>query len=267
MIRLLAIEWMKVKNYRTFWILLAICIISMPAFNYVVYDLTDNSFPKVQGKSIFGSPFAFPNVWQTVSWNSSLLLLIPAVLIITLTTNEFTYKTHRQNVIDGWSRSQFINVKLIEVLLLSVLLTIVVAITSLVFGYLLNPVPTNVSIFKNANVIGYFFIEMLSYSLIAFVLALFIKRAGLAMGAFFIYLIIEQFIVALLREKYKIDVVSYLPEEVTDMLILNPYAQRFMNKERLAMYQNHVPSYLVVSIIYLLIYCIMSSWRFRKKDL
>ena len=267
MIRLLEIEWMKVKNYRTFWILLAICIISMPAFNYVVYDLTDNSFPKVQGQSIFGSPFAFPNVWGTVSWNSSLLLLIPAVLIITLTTNEFTYKTHRQNVIDGWSRSQFINVKLMEVLLLSVLLTLVVVITSLIFGYLLNPVPSDVNIFKNAIVILYFFIEMLSYSMIAFVLAMFIKRAGLAMGAFFIYLIIEQFIVALLREKYKIYNVNYLPEEVTDMLIINPYVGRFMNKDRLAMYQNHMPSYLAVSFIYLIIYGFISSWRFRKKDL
>jgi len=267
MVRLLRIEWMKVKNYRTFWILLAICIISLPSFNYVIYDMTDNSFPKVQGKSIFGSPFAFPNVWQTVSWNSSLLLLIPAVLIITLTTNEFTYKTHRQNIIDGWSRSQFINVKLIEVLLLSFLLTLVVIITGLIFGYLLNPVPPNTNIFTNTNAIGYFFIEMLSYSMIAFVLAMFIKRAGLAMGAFFIYLIIEQFIVALLREKYKLKFVNYFPEEVTDMLILNPYVGRFMNKDRLAMYQNHVPAYLIVSFIYLFIYSIISSWRFRKKDL
>src|SRR5580704_1643184 len=112
MIRLLKIEWMKVKNYRTFWILLLITIVSMPAFNYTVYDLTNNSFPKVRGKNILGSPFGFPEVWQTVAWNSALLLLIPAVFVITLTTNEFTYRTHRQNIIDGWGRNQFINVKL-----------------------------------------------------------------------------------------------------------------------------------------------------------
>lgn len=267
MLRLLQIEWMKVKNYRTFWILLAICIVCMPAFNYVVYDLTNNSFPKVQGKSIFGSPFGFPYVWETVSWNSSLLLLIPAVLIITLTTNEFTYKTHRQNVIDGWSRSQFINVKLVEVFLLSLLLTLVVALTSLFFGYVLNPVPAGVNVFSNSVAIWYFFIEMLSYSMIAFVLSMFIKRAGLTMGAFFIYLIIEQFVVALLREKFKIQNVNYLPEEVTDMLILNPYVGRFFSKERLATYQNHVPSYMIVSFIYLFLYSFLSSWRFRKKDL
>src|SRR4249920_2835928 len=117
MINLLKIEWMKIKNYRTFWILLAITFICIPAFNYSFYDLTDNSFPKIKGKSILGTPFSFPDVWQTVAFNSSLLLFIPAILIITLTTNEFTYKTHRQNIIDGWNRNQFIGVKLIEILL------------------------------------------------------------------------------------------------------------------------------------------------------
>src|ERR1700712_2059060 len=100
MLQLLHIEWLKVKYYRTFWILLLISVVSIPAFNYVIYDLMNNSFPKLNGKSIAGSPFAFPDVWQTVAWNSSLLLLIPAILILTLTTNEFTYKTHRQNIID-----------------------------------------------------------------------------------------------------------------------------------------------------------------------
>src|SRR5882757_3504218 len=138
MLQLLKIEWLKVKNYRTFWILLVITVASIPGFNYGLYNLMDNSFPKFHGKSILGSPFAFPDVWQTVSWNATMLFLVPAILIITLTTNEFTYKTHRQNIIDGWSRKQFISVKLIEVVLLSVLTTIAVLLTAFLFGYLNN---------------------------------------------------------------------------------------------------------------------------------
>src|SRR6201996_2594313 len=126
MLKILRVEWMKVKNYRTFWILLAISVISIPAFSYSLYNLMNNSFPKVKGKSVLGSPFAFPDVWQTVSWNSTWLFIIPAILIITLVTNEFTYKTHRQNIIDGWSRGQFVGVKLVVVLLLSIVSTIMV---------------------------------------------------------------------------------------------------------------------------------------------
>src|SRR6202046_5207893 len=127
MLHLLRVEWLKVKNYRTFWILLAMTIVSIPGLNYAIYDLSNNSFPKGKGvQSIVGSPFGFPDVWQTVSWNSSMLFIIPAILVITLTTNEFTYKTHRQNIIDGWSRGRFIGIKLTGVFLLSVLTTIVV---------------------------------------------------------------------------------------------------------------------------------------------
>jgi hypothetical protein len=176
MMHLLKIEWLKVKNYRTFWILLLISVVTIPAFNYVIYDLMNNSFPKVNGKSLLGSPFAFPDVWQTVTWNSSLLLLMPAILIITLITNEFTFKTHRQNIIDGLSRMQFINVKLVEILLISIFLTIIVFLTSLAFGYYGNTPKAGVSLFKDVRFTGYFFVQMISYSMIALLIGMFVKR-------------------------------------------------------------------------------------------
>lgn len=268
MLRLLRIEWMKVKNYRTFWILLAITIVSIPGFNYMFYDLMDNSFPKFKGKSIFGSPFAFPDVWQTISWNSSLLLVIPAILVITLTTNEFTYKTHRQNVIDGLSRTQFVSVKLFEVFLLSVFTTLVVFITTLAFGYLTNKVPADTLIFHQSRFVLFYFVQMISYSMIAFLLSMLIKRAGLAIGVFFIYIIVEQIVVGIGRHKYNYKAVDYLPQEVTDVLVPQPYVQKAFGTDTwLKTWENHIPIYLTVAAAYLLLYCIITSWKFRKSDL
>ena len=267
MLHLLKIEWMKVKNYRTFWILLAITILSIPGFNYGLYNVMDNSFPKFKGKSLLGSPFAFPDAWQTVSWNSTMLFLIPAILIITLTTNEFTYKTHRQNIIDGWSRGQFIRVKLAEVLLLSILTTLVVVLTALAFGLIANKVPDGESAWAQSRFIFFYFVQMLSYSLIAFVMGLLIKRAGLAMGVFFIYMIIENVVVGILRNKYNINGVDYLPEEVTDRLIPFPYVKNIIAQQGAARWESHIPIYLVVAGVYVLIYCLFSSRRFLKSDL
>lgn len=268
MLHLLKIEWLKLKNYRTFWILLAISIISIPAFNYVIYDVMDNSFPKINGKSLLGSPFAFPDVWQTVSFNSGLLLLIPAVLIMTLVTNEFTYKTHRQNVIDGLSRSQFINVKLLEVFLLSLFMTVIVFLTTLAFGYFGNSPRAGVSIFGEVRFTGFFFVEMLSYSMIAFVISMFVKRAGLAMGIFFIYMIMEQFAVAILRNIYKVKLVDYFPQEVTDMLIPRPYGQKILGgPAKIKLWESHLATYLIVAATYVFLYCLISNWRFRKSDI
>lgn len=268
MLHLLKIEWLKVKNYRTFWLLLLITVIAVPGFNYVIYDRMNNGFPKVNGKSFLGSPFAFPDVWQTVAWNSSLLLLIPAILIITLTSNEFTYKTHRQNVIDGLSRNQFINVKLVEVLVFSLFVTIVVFLTTLAFGYLANTPPPGISIFKDIRFTAFFFVQMLSYTTIAFLFTMLIKRAGLAMGVFFIYMIMEQVIVVILRSNYNLTGVNFLPEEVTDMLILQPYAKKLLaSPDKIKSWESQLPIYLIVAAIYLLLYCIIANWRFRKSDL
>jgi ABC-2 type transport system permease protein len=279
MLRLLRIEWMKVKNYRTFWILLAITLFSIPGVNYMFYNIMNNSFPKVKGKSILGSPFGFPDAWQTVSWNSSLLFIIPAILIITLTTNEFTYKTHRQNVIDGWSRGQFVGVKLIEVLLLSILTTITVFVTAFLFGYLnnkgglgagvggVNAGAAAVSVWQESRFVFFYFVEMLSYSLIAFLLAMLIKRAGLALGLFFIYLIVEQIVVGIFRNIYKVDAVNYLPEEVTDRLVPLPYAKAILSQQDASKWESHIPVYLLVAFLYLVIYCLVTGRQFLKSDL
>ena len=56
-----------------------------------------------------------------------------------------------------------------------------------------------------------------------------IKRAGLAMGIFFLYMIIEQFVVGIGRNKYKVTWVDYLPEEVSDRLIPQPFTRRMVS--------------------------------------
>jgi hypothetical protein len=266
MMSTLGIEWIKVRNYRTFWILFAITIVCIPAFNYSFYDFTDNTFPKIKGQSILGTPFSFPNVWQTVSFNSSLLLFIPAVLIITLTTNEYAYRTHRQNIIDGWSRNQFILVKLFEVFLFSCIVTLVVFITAFVFGLTVKA-PEPSSYFTDSWYVLNFFVQMISYSSIAFLLGMLIRRAGLSMGIFFVYMFIEQFVVAIGRNKFHVKWVNYLPEEVTDVLIPQPYSPRAFRQGNSQDWKDHLPIYLSVAAAYLLIYVFIGVWRFRKSDL
>jgi len=269
MLRLLQIEWLKVKNYRTFWILLAMTIVSIPGWSYLIISLMNNKFPKSNGKSFLGSPFAFPDAWQTVSYNSApFLFIIPAILVITLTTNEFTFKTHRQNVIDGWSRGQFVSVKLFELLLLSIVCTVIVFLTTLVFGTMLNKVPDGVSIWSGCRFVFFYFIQAISYFMIAFLMALLIKRAGLAMAAFLGYLIGEQIIVGVTINLLHSDAANYLPEEVTDSLIPQPYGKKMLTTpDQINQWEHHIPIYLVVALVYLILYVVISRRRFTTSDL
>ncbi|HUB60090.1 MAG TPA: ABC transporter permease [Puia sp.] len=264
MLNLLGIEWRKIKNYRTFWILLGIIVVSIPAFNYMFYRIMGNTFPKGRnGRSMLGNPFSFPDNWHTITWFSSLLFILQAILIITLTTNEFTFKTHRQNIIDGWSRSQYNSVKLIGVLLISVVSTIVVFLTVLGFGYIGGKVTPGLSIWHGSRFLWFYLVQVLSYSMIAYLLAVLIKRSGLAIGLFLIYMIVEQVVMSVLSEIFHIQAATYLPEETTDRLIPFPLIQL----QDPTVWEHRIAGHLIVAAIYLILYCFVTTRYFLKSDL
>jgi ABC-type transport system involved in multi-copper enzyme maturation permease subunit len=202
-----------------------------------------------------------------VSYNASLLFLIPALLIITLVTNEFVYKTHRQNIIDGLSRRQFISVKLFEILLLSIFSTIIVFLTGLVFGFIVNHPDPGIDPWQNFRFVGYYFVQMISYSLIALLISIFIKRAGLALGIFMLYLLIENMIVGISTNLYHTTWAYYLPEETTDRLIPQPYIKAIRTAADVANWEHHIPIYLGLAALYAAIYCVVITRRFLRSDL
>src|SRR6266513_1979163 len=104
--RLLHIEWMKLKNYRAFWILLCLYVSTIFGANYIVFRIQQQIYSEKQAKGIASlilgnPPYSFPSVWQATAHVSSYLLFIPGLIMIIAVTNEYSYKTHRQNIIDG----------------------------------------------------------------------------------------------------------------------------------------------------------------------
>src|SRR6187431_330058 len=119
MFSLLKTEWLKIRNYPAFWLLIGLCLLSYPGINYIFLKAFESIVKKenAAGKMIsvlLGKPFSFPEVWHTSAYLISVFVFIPSVLIIMLITNEYTYKTNRQNIIDGWSRRDFMFAKLLD---------------------------------------------------------------------------------------------------------------------------------------------------------
>ena len=105
-------------------------------FYYFKKNVIDKADPT--GFLSSGSPFAFPKVWLTVSYYSGCILILPSLLLLMLVTNEFTYRTSRQNIIDGLSRKQFIEVKLMSGAILALASTVLVFFTALIFGFVVG---------------------------------------------------------------------------------------------------------------------------------
>jgi ABC-2 type transport system permease protein len=230
MIRLLKIEWLKIKNYTAFIIVSIFFVIGVVAVNYIIFVVNNNMISQSQAVILTGkfSPFQFDKTWQTTSYAAGWLLLLPALMLIILITNEFTFRTHRQNIIDGWSRLQFIHVKIVMALLVAIFSTILVFFTALAFGF------SSGTAFSTHGIahVGFFFLKALSYNMIALLIGVLIRRTGFAIGVFFIYMGVENFISQLLdvwsvslRKHNNLDLGSmgdYLPMNSADGMLTFP---------------------------------------------
>ncbi len=266
MIHLLKIEWLKIKGYRTFWVLTILFLVSIFGLNYFIYYIKQVTVQNnKQVNFILGAPFSFPNVWHTVSYFSSFLLFIPGLMIITSITNEYNYKTIRQNIIDGWSRQQFINVKIALVVLLSLISALFVFLTAFIFG----TISGDSFSFLKVEFVGYYFVQALSYSMVALLFGLLIKRSGLAIGVFFLYsFIIENMAGALLNYNGKnIGNINgpgnYLPLNTTDSLIPFPFFRNIVNFGT----SPSVYILLALSLVYLALYYFIITAKFKHDDL
>ena len=257
---LLQIEWMKIRHYKTFWILFALFIISVFGLNMIVFKVKqaiDEADPLL--KAMTSGPFGFPDVWKTVGWLTGWLLYFPGFIMIFLVTNEFTYRTHRQNIIDGWSRKQFVSVKLVMAAILAAICTLMMVLASLVFGFASG---TSFSV-SNLEFIGYFFLTSYTYMLFAFMLALFLRRAALSVGIFFIYaLIFDNLISGFISGQTNTPLGSYVaPLQVADDLFPIPFIGKMLpNRPDLWIL-------LVIIAAWIVFYHFISLRKFEKQDL
>lgn len=229
---LLRTEWLKIKKYPAFWWMLVIVGLSYPGMNYMLYtsgykdQLADGTMGPLL--RMLPNPFTFPDVWQTVAFISSLFIFLPSLLVIMFITNEYTFKTHRQNIIDGWSRTQFMTSKVIDVAIISLFATILYIITAFVIG-LLNKPDSTVNYLEGTKYIGLFFLQVFSQLSIALLIAFLVRRAFIALGLFlFYYFPLEPYLVHMAK-KWANGIGEYLPLEISDRLI--PYPRWFVRQE------------------------------------
>ena len=223
---LIRTEWLKIKKYRAFWWMTGIISLSYPGINYIFYQIYSELMAKGGDarqmiKMLVGNPFTFPEVWHTVAYASSIFIFIPSIVVIMFITNEYTYKTHRQNIIDGWSRNQFMKSKLIDVMIISLLTTLLYIIVALVIGYV-NIEDGNGEVWGQTKYIVLFFLQTFSQLSLAFLIAFLTKKAFISLGIFLFYkIVLEKILVGLAVWKAN-DIGRFLPFEISNRIIPVP---------------------------------------------
>ncbi len=262
MLHLLKIEWLKVKNYKAFWIFTILYGFAILGINYTGFYINELAVQNMPAsKILLGTPYAFPKVWQTVGFMSSWLLYFPGILFIMLLTNEFNFKTHRQNIIDGWTRQQFITVKFVFALLFSFAATIFNFLVALLFGLITSG--SHFSFTGMENVI-YIFIQTVAYITFAMFLAILFRKSGAAIAVFFLYgLIFEYLFTVLINMKFSLSPLGYfLPLQVTDVMLPIPFGDKVIYKGAPDLW-----ILVIASVVYICGYYFFALKKFKNEDL
>ena len=176
---LLRNEWFKARKRVAFWIALGF---------YAFFTLMNHGQPFLERSE----GFRLPDIWTAVFGDESTMVVIFAALtLVLLSATEFGWRTARQNVIDGLSKSQWFWGK-------SLLLPVV----GLAFIGVHVAIPTLLALIRTdlaaaegplvplsvLQAAGGLGLAFLSVAALAFLLSLVIRRTGAALAVWFLWI-------------------------------------------------------------------------------
>lgn len=257
---LLSIEWMKLRRYRTFWILISLFAILLPVWNLFI----KSGILKIGGGgvNVLSSVYSFGYVWENLGFWASMFVWFLSILVIIITTNEYQFRTNRQNVIDGWSRLDFYHAKWSVILMMSVATTVYVFIV----GLLIALSNSGLSGFPgNLEYLFYVFLLSLNYYGFCLIISIFFKRSGLAIGMFIFYCMIIETLLKYLLE-YKLDGAGrFLPLQASDELLPFPILDMVKAMAQIKSAPSAIPC-VIASLVWIGIYYFVGRQKLTKSD-
>jgi ABC-2 type transport system permease protein len=264
MIRLLTIEIRKLIPYKAFWILVILhfgllALVLSQLQNFIAsIEFSQNGQVKAGGLHL--PVLHFPDIWLNISFIASFFSIILAVLVMLSLTNEFSFRTSRQNVIDGLSRLDFILSKTLFMVCLSIFSALFLLIVGLILGYANSTTEETTHFSQNMEFIPAYFFELLGYLLLAFLFSMLIRKSGLAIILFLTYnVVIENIIAYILGGENA----RWLPGKVINSLISNPFGKYI----GMPITESLPTENILLVILYCLIFWALSYLHFNKRDL
>jgi len=262
MLRLLKIELTKILNNRNVWIIFGLHFLLLAPIAFGFKRILKNTSFKI-GEIDFAqmalegfSVFNYPGIWHNMAYLGSWFKLFFAIIIVVLVTNEYTFRTLKQNIIDGMSKLEILISKQLVIILLSLTATLLIAILTLILG----KNPNEVSMLSDFGYLLNYFFSLIVYLNFAYLLSSWLKKAGLTIGLLFLYtLVIEGLIAWKLPE----NIASFLPMSLLGSLIPNPMVAFFKPEDIVSV--TNVS--LLAAGLYWLIFALLVYWMLKRSKL
>jgi ABC-type transport system involved in multi-copper enzyme maturation permease subunit len=272
MTNLLRIEWIKIRNSKSFKVLGTIWLLAFLAIpigvNYLIAWMekegaTANDLLPIKLTDL--PIFDFLDIWQNLAYVYKFITVLLCFVIIVNVANEFSYKTIRQNIIDGMSKREFVFSKFLLILILALIASVLLTVLGFIVGFAYSPTSEFSTIFSNFGFVGAYFLHLvlhLSYCLFFTVL---IKRSGILIALLIFYsYILEPILTGIISTPLNQEwLANLLPMNVSWDLIPRP-----IEKYGLVQIQDYVAfSDVFVALVYITI-CLGSTYLLiTKKDI
>ncbi len=267
MLDLLKIDLKKLTSYRTFWVVCGLYFVTLgfgAASGMEFLKWLARTFENFgEELNISRIPlYHFPDVWMNLIWVGGFLKVVLAVMVVISVTNEFAYRTVRQNIIDGLSRTEFLFSKILTNVLLSLMSVVMVFVIGLLTGMIYSPSVEFDKVITDLEFFPAYFIELFFYLSYALMLGILIQRSGLTIIVLLLSQMIELIIKANLDDHLP-GIIPYFPMQSIWDLIQVPFP-RYAFQE----IQDYVsPLTLVIVVAWTAIFNYVSYWKLKKADI
>ena len=280
MLRLLSIEFHKLRYNKAskilsiiyFALLLSIALIATIKFEFGDFKL------HLADQGIFN----FPYIWHFNTYMAAILKFFLLLVIVSMTSNEYSYQTLKQNLIDGLSKKEFILSKFYTVIAFALISTLFVFVVSLTLGILYSDYNEFSIIISDLEYLFAFFIKLVGFFSMGLFFGILVKRSAFAVGAIFVWLILENIFKGYLFWSFKdaespsksVDfMIQFLPGEAISNLIKEPFSRlgavkTFANTmgKTFGKAEIEMSAILIVSV-WTLIFIYLSYALLKKRDL
>lgn len=253
-------------NYRTFWVVSGIYFISLTlitASGMEVLKFLDRTVEDFGGDiNINRIPlYHFPDVWQNLIWVAGFFKFVLGVMVIISITNEYTYRTVRQNIIDGLSRWEFIKSKILMNVVLAAASMVLMFFIAFVTGLIYSPELNFSEVINDIEFFPAYFLQVFGYLSFAMLLAMLINRSGLTI---IVLMLARAFELFLIHKAVDVDAITpFFPLESFESLITVPF-MRYVFQEILDYPQIQT---ILTAIFWIVVINYLAYLKLKKADI
>ena len=226
--RLFLIEFEKLRTNRSSRILIGayfILLTSIALIAAIKFDIGPIKFHLAE-QGIFN----FPYIWHFNAYIGAWFKIFLAVVIVSMTANEYSNKTIKQNLIDGLSKREFLHSKWVMVLAFAGISTLFIFVVSLILGLTYSNYNEFSIIVQDLAYLVAYFIKLVAFFAFCLFLGTAIKRSAFALGFLGIWQMFEGICYGLLRWKSPewIDaetVYRFFPLNAMSNLVREPFSR------------------------------------------